>query len=317
MKKCYLGIDTSCYTTSVAIVSEREELLAEERQLLQVPIGKKGLSQSEMVFQHIRNLPCLFTKAWQKVSPDYQLQCLAVSAWPRRRDDSYMPAFWAGKSIAMSISATMRIPLFEYSHQENHIFAAIREYPELWGQSFYMLHLSGGTTDILEIQWQNHLPVATEIASSVDISAGQLIDRCGVLLGLSFPCCPQIEKLAQSSSANVHLPISRNPQKISFAGAETALKRELSIGNWSPEMAAWAVLDCIERTLRRFFVRGKWNTSYPLVAVGGVMANQYLRKELAKTLLNKGMQAIFATPLYSSDNATGNAFAAMYMDKNG
>ena len=224
MKKCYLGIDTSCYTTSVAIISEQGDLLAEERRLLQVAGGKKGLAQSEMVFQHIRNLPDLFQLAWSQVAAEYELQSVAVSAWPRRREDSYMPAFWAGRSIARTLVSTLRIPLLEYSHQENHVFAAIREFPEWWGRPFYMLHLSGGTTDVLEIRWQDSVPMATEIASSEDISAGQLIDRCGVLLGLDFPCGPKLEELAKTASGDVHLPISRNPHIISFAGAETALK---------------------------------------------------------------------------------------------
>ena len=57
--KAYLGIDTSCYTTSCALIAQDGELLAEARKILEVKPGRCGLQQSEMVFQHTRNLPAL------------------------------------------------------------------------------------------------------------------------------------------------------------------------------------------------------------------------------------------------------------------
>ena len=51
-QKVYLGIDTSCYTTSAALLAEDGSLLAEARQILSVKPGRCGLQQSEMVFQH-------------------------------------------------------------------------------------------------------------------------------------------------------------------------------------------------------------------------------------------------------------------------
>ena len=57
-----IGIDTSCYTTSVAIFDSQEGIVTEERLLLCVKEGHRGLAQSEMVYQHVRNLPYLFDK---------------------------------------------------------------------------------------------------------------------------------------------------------------------------------------------------------------------------------------------------------------
>lgn len=45
-----LGIDTSCYTTSAALMDGTGALLFDERRLLRVKEGRRGLSQSEMVF---------------------------------------------------------------------------------------------------------------------------------------------------------------------------------------------------------------------------------------------------------------------------
>ena len=54
----FLGIDTSCYTTSVACVDEKG-IVYEKRTVLSVKLGQRGLRQSEGLFQHVRNLESL------------------------------------------------------------------------------------------------------------------------------------------------------------------------------------------------------------------------------------------------------------------
>ena len=47
-----LGLDTSCYTTSAALCAPGQEP-RQERRLLPVAAGERGLRQSEAVFAHI------------------------------------------------------------------------------------------------------------------------------------------------------------------------------------------------------------------------------------------------------------------------
>ena len=50
-----LGIDTSAYTTSIALIDgENNKILADERKVLEVRKGQKGLRQQEAVFQHLK-----------------------------------------------------------------------------------------------------------------------------------------------------------------------------------------------------------------------------------------------------------------------
>lgn len=98
----FLGIDTSCYTTSVAVYDSSKGLMGEERIVLSVKEGRRGLSQSEMVFQHVKNLPVLL----RRLSPLLQdLKGIGVSGFPRRRADSYMPAFLVGRGMAEALSS--------------------------------------------------------------------------------------------------------------------------------------------------------------------------------------------------------------------
>ena len=56
-KKVVLGLDSSAYTTSLALVDLNSNIVQSERIILDVPLGKRGLRQQEAVFQHIKNYP--------------------------------------------------------------------------------------------------------------------------------------------------------------------------------------------------------------------------------------------------------------------
>lgn len=304
----FLGIDTSCYTTSAAIYDSEKGVLEESRIILSVEPGKRGLSQSEMVFQHVRNLPVILKKLEPWID---KINGIGVSAFPRRRADSYMPAFLVGKGLAESLACSLHIPIFEFSHQENHALAAISHMPELWGKPFYMMHLSGGTQDILLVEWEKDMMHISDILNSVDITAGQFIDRIGVSLGLSFPAGPAMEKLAMSHRQLYKVPVSNIKEGFSFAGPETKVQKDIKTGNFASEDIAYGVFVSIGESLEKVlgtydsFVEGR-----SFVAVGGVMSNGYLRKRVTEFCRRKGLIPCFAEVKYSSDNATGNAFGA-------
>jgi N6-L-threonylcarbamoyladenine synthase len=88
----FLGIDTSCYTTSVALVDDKENILLNKKQLLPVPTGEKGLSQSEALFNHLKRLPKLLEEVGQLFCYS-DIKCIAASIKPRSINNSYMPVF--------------------------------------------------------------------------------------------------------------------------------------------------------------------------------------------------------------------------------
>lgn len=176
----YLGIDTSCYTTSCALVDEDGRLVQEVRKLLEVPQGKRGLQQSQMVFQHTRALGELI----QSLHLEQPISAIGVSGFPRREEDSYMPAFLVGLNTAQSLGHCLQVPVHVFSHQENHIWAALREIGEIPEGPFLSLHLSGGTSEFVlcERIYKSGFKVQI-VGGSDDIAGGQLVDRLGVLMG--------------------------------------------------------------------------------------------------------------------------------------
>ena len=272
----FLGIDTSCYTTSAAVYDSSKGLMGEERIVLSVKEGRRGLSQSEMVFQHVKNLPVLL----RRLSPLLQdLKGIGVSGFPRRRADSYMPAFLVGRGMAEALSSSHHIPLYVFSHQENHAMAAIREATALWGKPFY-------------------------------ITAGQFIDRVGVALGLPFPCGKWLEVLAEQGNDTYRIPRSSVKGAFSFSGPETRVQRDIASDAYRKEDIAKGVLIHIGRALEKELSGYPFEKGRPFIAVGGVMANRYLQARVEEICQAIGLTPLFADPRYSSDNATGNAFGA-------
>ena len=310
----FLGIDTSCYTTSAAVYDSSKGLMGEERIVLSVKEGRRGLSQSEMVFQHVKNLPVLL----RRLSPLLQdLKGIGVSGFPRRRADSYMPAFLVGRGMAEALSSSHHIPLYVFSHQENHAMAAIREAIALWGKPFYMMHMSGGTQDVLSCQWQEEGMEIHELLTSKDITAGQFIDRVGVALGLPFPCGKWLEVLAEQGNDTYRIPRSSVKGAFSFSGPETRVQRDIASLAYRKEDIAKGVLIHIGRALEKELSGYPFEKGRPFIAVGGVMANRYLRARVEEICQAIGLTPLFADPRYSSDNATGNAFGAYMEDRLG
>ena len=53
----YLGLDTSNYTTSAALLDSGKGEMRQAKKLLPVKPGEMGLRQSDAVFHHVRQLP--------------------------------------------------------------------------------------------------------------------------------------------------------------------------------------------------------------------------------------------------------------------
>ena len=92
MRNVYLGIDTSNYTTSTAILHEADKSVVQQKKLLPVKQGELGLRQSDAVFHHTQQIPDLLDALWKD---DYVPKAVGVSVKPRDAEGSYMPVFFS------------------------------------------------------------------------------------------------------------------------------------------------------------------------------------------------------------------------------
>ena len=149
------------------------------------------------------------------------------------------------------------------------------------------------------------------MARSLDLKAGQLIDRIGVLLGLPFPAGPQLDKLSQTATETRLPRPSMEGENCHLSGVENQCRRLIEQGVPSNEVARFCLLNvqaALESMTERLLaVYG----DLPVVYAGGVMSNTLLREALSQKF-----GGIFAPPAYSADNAVGIAVLTGLKAKN-
>lgn len=299
-----LGIDTSCYTTSVACTNGKS-IVFSKGTMLSVAFGDRGLRQSEGLFQHVKQLSPLLCELLSAVDRS-SIACVSVSASPTSKENSYMPVFLAGLKQAETLAAALGVPLVLTDHQSGHIRAALFGNESLLDRErFFAVHISGGTTDLLLVEPHRDAPYRIEpIGCSTDLHAGQFVDRVGVALSLPFPAGKHLEKLAASAERkDVKLASAVKDLNCSFSGAESAVQR--MIGTVPDAELAYGVYDCLARTLGKLFTHAvERYGELPFLVCGGVASSFLLRDMLQKRFSGK---LHFGRPELSSDNAVGVA----------
>ena len=302
----YLGFDTSNYTTSVALFDD--ENVFQSKKLLKVKSGERGLRQSDAVFQHTVNMPEILAELEYD---SFKLKAVGVSTRPRNIDGSYMPCFTVGNSVANAVSKFTNTPLYTTSHQVGHILSALYSVNrlDLINQEFIAFHVSGGTTEALLVK--PDIIKAEIIAESLDLKAGQAIDRTGVLLGLTFPCGKEIDALSLKSEKEYKIKPSMKGLNCSLSGVENKAKKMIENGEL-PQNVSKFVLTYISASLEKMteLLIEKYG-DLPLVFAGGVMSNTLIKNNIT----NK-FNAYFAKPEFSCDNASGIAIYAYLKDNN-
>lgn len=299
----YLGIDTSNYTTSAALADENG-VVVNSRRLLPVATGAAGLRQSDAVFAHVKALPEVMAPVREYIaSGGGRVAAVGFSARPRDAEGSYMPCFLVGEAAARTAADAAGVPAFGFSHQAGHLAAARYSAgaEKLYDTAHFAFHISGGTTDLLFVSPDGGIKL---IGRSVDLHAGQAVDRVGIMLGLHFPCGPELEALAADTVCQKP-KICVNGTDCNLSGLQNITCAMKLRGVSYSEIAAFT-LDFIAHTLSAMLDAAyKQYGTAPALFAGGVMSNKRIKNFLAARF-----DAYFAEPEFSSDNAAGIALLA-------
>lgn len=296
-----LGFDTSNYTTSAAVFGNGT---AENRgKLLTVPEGALGLRQSDALFQHVKRLHLMVEQLRADGAID-QIAAVGASTQPREVEGSYMPCFLVGEGEGRTLAAALGVPFYPCSHQQGHVAAAAwsagRE--DLMDKPHLAWHLSGGTTELLRVEPEGHTVRAEVIGGTSDIAAGQLVDRAGVLLGLSFPAGKALDALYPEADDISFFRVKLNDLNFSLSGMENKVK---GLAEWGekPANIARFTIDTIMNVLLRATqeAQKRW-PGLPVLCSGGVASNRQIRDGMERIC-----GAVFAQPQYATDNALGVA----------
>ena len=293
-----VGFDTSNYTTSIAMFDGVGGVNCSR--LLPVKPGELGLRQSDAVFSHTKSLPELSGRLFSDVG---EIAAVGVSTRPRAVEGSYMPCFMVGYSHAKLLSDALQVPLFEVSHQQGHVAACLWSAGrlDLMDKPHLAWHLSGGTTELLLVEPEGKNVKCTKIGGTTDISAGQLIDRTGVMLELPFPAGRHVDALSKEAVNTDVFKVKCPGLEFSLSGVQNKVQQYAEKNN-PAETAAYA-LRCVCHAVKAATQNAQ--KQYPgleVVFSGGVASNSMLRSVM--------QDAIFSEPSYSTDNAMGVAVLA-------
>ena len=295
-----IGIDTSNYTTSIAYFDGETGVNCSR--LLPVKPGELGLRQSDAVFAHTKSLPDLSGRLFSNVEVG-KITAVGVSTRPRAVEGSYMPCFMVGYSHAKLLSDALGVPLIEVSHQQGHVAASLWSagHLELMDEPHLAWHLSGGTTELLLVEPDGLNVKCTKIGGTTDISAGQLIDRTGVMLDLPFPAGKHIDALSKKVTMKETFKVKCPGMEFSLSGVQNKVQQFHQKNGIPAETAAFA-LRCVAGAVYQATKNAlKEYPGLKVVFSGGVASNSMLREVIAP------LDPIFCAPQYSTDNAMGVA----------
>ena len=306
----YLGIDTSNYTTSMALYNSDNGSVIQSKKLLPVKEGELGLRQSDAVFNHVKQLPEILKNLKCDIS---SIKAVGVSIKPRWQEGSYMPCFLVGEAIGETVSKFANCDLYKSSHQVGHILAALHSCGKLKllndKKPFLAFHVSGGTTDCLLVTPNDDFVItAEEIATSLDLKAGQLIDRIGLMLGLRFPCGKELEVLASESTATFNVKPTMKGNNCCLSGIENKCGKMLQDGVDKRDVALFTLKSIESAIYKMTQLAIEQYGDMPIVYAGGVMSDKLIRNSLMK------FESYFAEPEFSCDNASGLAIYAAVKD---
>ncbi len=299
-----LGLDTSNYTTSAAVFNGEGGKNCGK--LLDVPEGALGLRQSDALFQHVKRLPDMFSALRHEGMLEH-ISAVGASTRPRAVEGSYMPCFLPGETVGRCLADVLGVPFFACAHQEGHVAAAAWSAGrmDLLDTPHLAWHLSGGTTELLYVEPNGSGVKAECIGGTSDISAGQLIDRTGKLLGIAFPAGKTLDSLTFGEKRDRYFRVKINGLSFSLSGVENQVKSMVEHGDDIKNIACF-VLDTIANAVVNT-TRAAWDKwpGLPVLCSGGVASSMRLREWMD--------YAVFAKPEFSTDNAMGVAILTRRM----
>ncbi len=296
-----LGLDTSNYTTSAAVFDGAQGQNCSR--LLGVAPGQLGLRQSDALFAHTRQLPERFAALFDAAGHDEPICAVGASTRPRAVEGSYMPCFLAGETLGRCIASVLDVPFYAVSHQQGHIAAALWSTGrlDLMQTPHLAWHLSGGTTELLLVTPEGKNVHAERIGGTSDLSAGQVMDRTGKLLGLPFPSGKALDELSGGSDCGELFRVKLDGLQFSLSGLENKIAQFHAQGHDDGQTARYAVASVCHAVCAVTAAARKAYPGLTVVFSGGVASNSMLRARCAQ------FAPVFAQPQYSTDNAMGVA----------
>ena len=315
-----MGIETSCDETSVALLRNGREVLANVISS-QIDIHKKygGVVPEVASRKHLENMNHIIKAALLEANLKFQdIDLIAVTKGP-----GLVGALLVGVSAAKALAYGLDIPLIGVNHMEGHICANYISHKDL-KPPFISLVVSGGHSYLIHVKEYTEYEL---IGTTRDDAAGESFDKVARSLGLGYPGGPLIDALAKKGNPKAfdfpRVMLEENSYDFSFSGLKTAVLntlnglRQKNLNICVEDVVASfqeAVLDVlVEKSFRLL----KEREQKILVISGGVSANDGLRKRMEERGAKEDVRIYYPEKILSTDNAAMIASAGYFRYKKG
>jgi N6-L-threonylcarbamoyladenine synthase len=308
-----LGIESSCDETSVAVVRDGREILANVILSQSVHTRFGGVVPEVASREHIKTIIPTYQEAMDTagVSLD-EIDLIAATMGP-----GLVGPLLVGLTFAKGLAYAGDIPFAPVNHIEGHIAANILEHRDLDSHHLTLV-VSGGHTLLVDVDGFGEYTI---LGRTRDDAAGEAFDKVAKLLGLGYPGGAEVDRLAiEGDRKYFRFPraMRKEEYQFSFSGLKTAVALHLDklsddeIEKHRADIAASfqeAVVDVlVEKTVKA----AREKQVRHVTISGGVAANSRLR-ELMKEKLDRYSYRLFVpSPSLCTDNGAMIAAAGYY-----
>lgn len=306
-----LGIESSCDETSVAIVSDGKEVLANVINS-QIKIHERfgGVVPEVASRHHVYQVSMVFDEAFKiaGVNPE-DIDLVAVTEGP-----GLIGSLLVGVNAAKTFALMYNKPLIGVHHLAGHIYANAIEH-EMKFPCIALL-VSGGNTEL--IYMNDHFSFDI-IGQTLDDAVGEAYDKVARVVGLPYPGGPHVDRLAHEGEDTYHLPrvyLEDGSYNFSFSGLKSAVinlahnakqrGEEINVNNLCASFQASVTEVLVRKTIKL----AKEMNCKNIIVAGGVSANKGLKERFE--IEAKDFNVSIPSIKYCTDNAAMIAVAGYY-----
>lgn len=300
-----LGVETSCDETSVAIVKDGKQVLANVV-FSQIAIHEEfgGVVPEVASRHHVGKLTFVFEQALQQA----QLKASDIDLVAVTSEPGLIGSLLVGIISAEAFALANNIPIIYVNHLTGHIYANYLE------SDFYFpiiaLVVSGGHTELVLMRDHYDFEI---LGKTMDDAVGEAYDKVGRVMGLPYPGGKYVDQLALQGTFRYQLPLvylDKDSYNFSFSGLKSAVinlinqskmkNEELNLADLAASFQTVATTVLVDKTIQ---AAQEYNAKHIIVA-GGVAANRGLRNLMKEKVSQlPGVVLTFPSFEYCTDNA--------------
>jgi N6-L-threonylcarbamoyladenine synthase len=305
MPKLVLAIESSCDDTAAAVVADGRRAASSIMAAQDIHREYGGVVPELASRAHLDLLGEAVSHALDGAGVGLEeVDAIAVTRGP-----GLLGSLLVGVAYAKALALASGKPLVGVNHIEAHLWAPVLDDKEL-PLPFVGAALSGGHSEFILARAFGDYELK---GSTRDDAAGEAFDKVAKLLGLGFPGGPVIDRLAREGDPGAFaLPramLDSGDYDVSFSGLKTAVRR--LVGDRPPPFEREWIADvcasfqaAVVDTLCAKILRLAGDTRASAVVIGGgVACNSALREVLAGGVARLGIDAVFPSPRWCTDNA--------------